>query len=1801
MKNLIRVHALWLASALLLLFVPKSAEAQKALVYCPAIDQSGCTTVRAALLTAFPGGVDIADDGANGTVDLRTADLFQYAVFFVPSLAETDSAAPYARLREQVVADRLKAALLGRRAFWSGTPDQGALASTRPQKDQLIQNLAAWASADFGTVNAPGLVVLQDNSDVVTSRYSWVQPIVGFQIVADPKLASYNSVRSLTAAGNTILSSNGSTLAYGNMASFGFQTPSGASGVSLDAVGQTGTSVGGQVVLLTQMGANTGGAAIKTDTDDYPPGTPVIMTGSGFQGGETVTLTLHEDPLLHADRVHSATADENGGFVYSGFAPEDHDIDVRFILTAKGQTSGRQAQTTFTDAVNMASTPVFFSVSASACTSVSVTNGAVGTALCAQSTISANPGSSTNNFVEFLWFRQGQSSPAFKQRYPATGILPANGSATAFSVQTPDQAGTWTVKVCQSDSGCSNNPTTLASTTISVAGKTSQTTAVNVTGMPSSPQQFGTSFTVGATGGNGTGVYNFTATGVCSVGLTSGVVSMTSSAGVCSVTAIRLGDASFFDSPQSAAATVNATVAIQPAVTLTVPSTTLYPTGFTATASGGVAGATFAYSTSSLACSVNTSGVVTINSIGTCAITATAKAANYADATDTKSTTINPGTQPAVTLTLPATTTYPTGVTASAAGGATGSAFSYSTASTACSVVASSGVITINSVGACAITATATAANYADATDTKTMTIGAATTTTVVTVANATFDGSVHGGTALVTGPGGLSQSLTVSYVGRNGTTYPLNTTAPTNAGDYTASASYTAAGNYLGSSDSQDFSIGKATATITVNGFTGTYDGAAHGATGAATGIGGASLSGLDLGASFTDVPGGIATWTFTDVSGNYSSATGTAGIVITKANQTISFAALPNKTYGDAPFSVGATASSGLAVGFSVSGNCSITGSNVTITGAGSCTVTATQAGNGNYNAAVDVARSFDVAKAKATVNVTGYSAVFDGAAHGATGSATGIGGVDLSSLLSLGASFTNVPGGTASWTFAGDANYEAANGTAAITITKANATIAVEGYTGVYDGSAHGASGAAKGIGGVSLDGLNLGSSFTNVPGGTASWTFTDATGNYKDATGTAAIVITRANATVNVSGYTGVYDGNAHGATGTATGVKGESLAGLALGATFTNAPGGTASWTFSDATGNYNNTAGTAAILISKADPKVTVDGYTGTYDGNAHGASGSAKGVKGEALSGLALGASFTNVPGGTANWTFTDGTGNYNNASGTAAIVINKANPTVNVSGYTGAYDGSAHGATGTATGVTNESLAGLDLGASFTNVPGGTATWKYTDATGNYNDATGTAAIVISKVDAQITVNGYTGVYDAAPHGATGDATGVKGESLTGLAFGASFTDVPGGTATWTFTDVTGNYNSANGTAAIVITQATPTVTAAGGSFTYDNTAHPGSGSAKGVSAVDLGAVTLSYAKSGSPFAGPPINAGSYEVTAHYAGSTNYTAGSSAPAAIEIAKADANITVNGYTGVYDGNAHGATGTANGVGGVALAGLNIGASYTNVPGGTASWTFTDATGNYNSASGTASIVISKATINAPVLTDLVKPYNSAAQQPVVTTTPSGVLVALTFFQNNVSVGSPLGVSPVGVYRVEAAITDPNYAGPNGSAYFVIYDPNGGFVTGGGWINSPVGACKLSSCTDQTTGKANFGFVSKYQNGANKSVTLTGNTEFQFQAGNLNFKSTAYDWLTVSGARAQYKGSGTINGSGNYQFMLTAIDGSLPGGNNQDRFRIKITDANGGVVYDNQMSPTDDAGLTTNGTLLGGGSVNIHK
>lgn len=180
------------------------------------------------------------------------------------------------------------------------------------------------------------------------------------------------------------------------------------------------------------------------------------------------------------------------------------------------------------------------------------------------------------------------------------------------------------------------------------------------------------------------------------------------------------------------------------------------------------------------------------------------------------------------------------------------------------------------------------------------------------------------------------------------------------------------------------------------------------------------------------------------------------------------------------------------------------------------------------------------------------------------------------------------------------------------------------------------------------------------------------------------------------------------------------------------------------------------------------------------------------------------------------------------------------------------------------------------------------------------------------------------------------------------------------------------------------------------------------------------------------------------------------------------------------------------------------------------------------------------------------------------------------------------------GYAPgVGIYTLEAKAADAAGNTSQETRYFVVYDPEGGFVTGGGWIMSPTDAYT----EDPTlTGKASFGFVSKYHKGA---TVPSGQTEFQFKTAGLNFHSSSYEWLVISGARAQYKGVGTLNGSGEYGFMLTTIDGQINGGGGADRFRIKIWERESGkIIYDNQMDAGDDEEPTT---ALGGGSIVIHK
>jgi len=230
--------------------------------------------------------------------------------------------------------------------------------------------------------------------------------------------------------------------------------------------------------------------------------------------------------------------------------------------------------------------------------------------------------------------------------------------------------------------------------------------------------------------------------------------------------------------------------------------------------------------------------------------------------------------------------------------------------------------------------------------------------------------------------------------------------------------------------------------------------------------------------------------------------------------------------------------------------------------------------------------------------------------------------------------------------------------------------------------------------------------------------------------------------------------------------------------------------------------------------------------------------------------------------------------------------------------------------------------------------------------------------------------------------------------------------------------------------------------------------------------------------------------------------------------------------------------------------------------------------------------------------LEAGTLVDATAPFSD----PGTIDTHTGVIdwgdgsasnAAITETNGSGSASGSHAYAAAGVYTLTLTVTDKD--GDSGRSVFqfvVVFNPAGGFVTGGGWIVSPRGAYPAAP---NLSGKATFGFVSKYPKNA---ITPVGNMEFDFHLGALHFRSTSYDWLVVSTSKVRFKGSGTINGAGDYAFLVSAVDGDVTGGD-PDTFRMKIWDKSTGVViYDSEMGSGDGTPATT---VLGGGSIVIHN
>jgi hypothetical protein len=168
--------------------------------------------------------------------------------------------------------------------------------------------------------------------------------------------------------------------------------------------------------------------------------------------------------------------------------------------------------------------------------------------------------------------------------------------------------------------------------------------------------------------------------------------------------------------------------------------------------------------------------------------------------------------------------------------------------------------------------------------------------------------------------------------------------------------------------------------------------------------------------------------------------------------------------------------------------------------------------------------------------------------------------------------------------------------------------------------------------------------------------------------------------------------------------------------------------------------------------------------------------------------------------------------------------------------------------------------------------------------------------------------------------------------------------------------------------------------------------------------------------------------------------------------------------------------------------------------------------------------------------------------------------------------------GSHVYAAP-GFYTVTVIVTDQRgtESGAIFVQFFIVISLTVGGVIGGGVLNGP--PFMVAAATP--AGQVRFRLAAK--SAGNRTVPQ-GQTVLQFQATHRTFRSTALDWLVVSGGTAWYEGTGTIDGAGPYGFLVAASSG----GSGAGKLRIRLWDeATGMVVYDSQPGAPINAAPAT--------------
>ena len=293
------------------------------------------------------------------------------------------------------------------------------------------------------------------------------------------------------------------------------------------------------------------------------------------------------------------------------------------------------------------------------------------------------------------------------------------------------------------------------------------------------------------------------------------------------------------------------------------------------------------------------------------------------------------------------------------------------------------------------------------------------------------------------------------------------------------------------------------------------------------------------------------------------YTSLTGAGSnsINVGQASQTLTFTQPSSMTYGDADQALSFSVDTGLtvAIASTTASVCTIVSNKIHIVTAGTCTVTANQSGNTNYNAATQVSRSITIARATSTISVTGMTSyAYTGSAQGpSTNTKSGSVGTVTYSYQGTGSTLysatatkpTNVGSYTVIATLAEDSYYASAISSAYafdINQISESSSLSITTTTATYGTNLTlSTSGATGGSGAITYNVDSgsctiLGTALTPTAAGTCYVTATKATdGNYQGVTSTSTAITVNPKG-LTISGLTGVNKEFNGGLSGSVTG-------------------------------------------------------------------------------------------------------------------------------------------------------------------------------------------------------------------------------------------------------------------------------------------------------------------------------------------------------------------------------------------------------------------------------------------------------------------------------------------------------------------------------------------------------------------------------------------------------------------------------------------------------------------------------------